>query len=314
MTRRLDVLVFPGFQILDVAGPIAAFEIAERYVPGAYAIAVIAAEPGWVESSSGAALRAEPLPDTAPDTLLISGGEGTRDAATIAAMLDHVRRTARGARRMTSVCSGAFVLAAAGLLDGRLATTHWNRSASFAKAFPKVRLQPDRIFTRDGPYWTSAGISAGIDLSLAMIADDLGEAIARQVARPWVIPLRRAGGQSQFSAVLEIQRPDGRFAGLLDWARRNLSEELGVEQLAERACMSARHFARAFVQETGVTPAKAIERLRLEAARGQVEAGDGSLDQIARACGFSDPERMRRAFIRTFGHPPQALRRAAKAA
>jgi transcriptional regulator GlxA family with amidase domain len=267
-----------------------------------------------VESSSGAALRAEAFPATPPDTLLISGGEGTRLEAVAAPVLDHVRKAAAGARRTTSVCSGAFVLASAGLLDGRLATTHWNRSATFAKAFPKVRLQPDRIFTRDGPYWTSAGICAGLDLTLALIADDLGEDIARQTARQLVIPHRRSGGQSQFSAVLETQRADGRFASLLDWARANLAEPLSVDQLAAHACMSPRNFARAFAAETGVTPAKAVERLRLDAARAAVEAVDGTLEQIALACGFTDPERMRRAFLRTFGHPPQALRRAAKAA
>ncbi len=314
MTRRIDVLIFPRFQILDVAGPIAVFEIAERFVPGAYEIHVIAAEPGWVESSSPPALRTEPLPATAPDTLIISGGNGTREPEVIGALLDHVRRMAKGTRRMTSVCSGAFVLAQAGLLDGRLATTHWNRSAAFARAYPKVRLQADRIFTRDGPYWTSAGISAGIDLSLAMVAEDLGEEVARNVARQLVIPHRRSGGQSQFSALLETQRSDGRFADLLDWARQRLAEPLNVEHLAEKACMSPRNFARAFVAETGVTPAKAIERLRLEAAKGRVEAGSASLDGIAVECGFSDPERMRRAFLRAFGQPPQALRRAAKAA
>lgn len=312
MTRRVDILIFPDFQILDAAGPIAAFEIAGRIVPGAYAIHVIAAQPGWVESSSGCAFRAEPLPASAPDTLLIAGGNGTRDAATVAALLGHVRDAAGVARRTASVCSGAYVLAEAGVLDGRCATTHWNRSSDFAKRFPKVRLQPDRIYTRDGPIWTSAGISAGIDLCLAMIAEDLGEDVARDVARQLVIPHRRAGGQSQFSALLESQRADGRFAAVLDWARGQLAEPLTVDQLAAKACMSPRHFARAFTAETGVTPAKAVERLRLEAARAQVEADIAPLDAIALSSGFGDPERMRRAFIRAFGHPPQALRRAAR--
>ena len=217
MTRRVDVLIFPQFQILDAAGPIAAFEIAARFAPGAYDLNVIAAEPGWVESSSGAAMQASTWPDTAPDTLLVAGGDGTRDVLQVRALAGPVRALAAGARRTASVCSGAFILAEAGLLDGRRATTHWNRSAGFARAYPKVKVESDRIFVRDGDVWTSAGISAGIDLALAMIADDLGEALARDVARQLVVPHRRAGGQSQFSPALEAQRADGRFAAVLDW-------------------------------------------------------------------------------------------------
>ena len=313
MKRRLDVLIFPSFQILDAAGPIAAFEIAARYEPGAYEIQVIAAQAGWVESSSCAALRASGLPQTPPDTLMVVGGDGTQHAEVVDPLLEHVRATAGVARRIASICSGAYILAGAGVLDGRLATTHWNRSQQFARRFPKVRLQADRIYTRDGEVWTSAGISAGIDLALAMIADDLGEDIARKTARQLVIPHRRAGGQSQFSPLLETQKADGRFAALLDWARTRLAEPLTVEQLAEQACMSPRHFARAFSAETGVTPAKAVERLRLETARTLVEADVRSLDSIARDAGFGEVERMRRAFIRAFGRPPQALRREAKA-
>jgi len=166
---------------------------------------------------------------------------------------------------------------------------------------------------RDGQVWTSAGITAGIDLSLAMIADDLGEEIARCTAQQLVVYRRRPGGQSQFSALLELEQPDARFGGLLGWARERLSEPLGVERLADQAAMSPRHFARAFAAETGVTPAKAIERLRVEAARERIEAGPDPIDRIAAKVGFGDPERMRRAFLRAFGQPPQALRRAARA-
>ena len=219
----------------------------------------------------------------------------------------------RRCRRIASVCSGAFLLAAAGLLDGRRATTHWSRSQQFARRFPNVRLEPDRIFVRDGAIWTSAGITAGIDLALAMIAEDLGEAIARRTAQQLVVYRRRPGGQSQFSALLEMERPDGRFGALLGWARERLAEPLCVERLAERAAMSPRNFARAFAAETGVTPARAVERLRVEAARERVEADGGPIDAIAGETGFGDPERMRRAFLRAFGQPPQALRRAARA-
>jgi transcriptional regulator GlxA family with amidase domain len=176
-----------------------------------------------------------------------------------------------------------------------------------------VRLEADRIYVRDGKVWTSAGITAGIDLALAMIAEDLGETIARRTAQQLVVYHRRPGGQSQFSALLELDRPDARFAGLLGWARERLGEPLSVERLAAQAAMSPRNFARAFAAEAGVTPAKAIERLRVEAARERVEAGAEPIDRVAEAAGFGDAERMRRAFIRAFGQPPQALRRAARA-
>lgn len=310
--RRIDLLIFPDFQILDASGPIAAFEIASRYVERAYDLHVVAAAPGPVRSSSGVAMLAEPLGEADLDTLMISGGDGTR-AAQDPCTLRWVRAAAARARRTTSVCSGAYVLAAADLLDGRRATTHWSRTADFARRYPAVRLEPDRIFTRDGNVWTSAGITAGIDLSLALIADDLGEAVARAVAQQLVVYHRRPGGQSQFSALLEMGGQGGRFADLVDWMREHLAEPLGVERLADKAGMSPRHFARAFAAETGMTPAKAVERLRLEVARERVEGSSDPIDVLARTAGFGDPERMRRAFIRAFGQPPQALRRAARA-
>jgi len=314
MTHRLGLLIFPDFQILDAAGPIAAFEIAGRYGGGAYAIEVLAMGAGEVRSSSGVGMAARAADAAAPfDTLMIAGGDGTRPTSNDAATLAFVRAAAANAGRVASVCSGAFVLAAAGLLEGRRATTHWSRTTDFVRRFPTVQLEPDRIFVRDGQVWTSAGITAGIDLSLAMIADDLGEEIARCTAQQLVVYRRRPGGQSQFSALLELEQPDARFGGLLGWARERLSEPLGVERLADQAAMSPRHFARAFAAETGVTPAKAIERLRVEAARERIEAGPDPIDRIAAKVGFGDPERMRRAFLRAFGQPPQALRRAARA-
>ena len=176
-----------------------------------------------------------------------------------------------------------------------------------------MRVEPDRIYVKDGPVWTSAGITAGIDLALALIAEDLGEDIAKRTAQQLVVYYRRPGGQSQFSALAELGRPDGRFGALLGWARERLDQPLGVEELADRAAMSPRNFARVFTAETGVTPAKAVERLRLEAARERVEAGVEPIDAIAAKVGFGDPERMRRAFLRAFGQPPQALRRSARA-
>jgi transcriptional regulator GlxA family with amidase domain len=313
MPRTVGVLIFPDFQILDASGPIAAFEIATRFVPGAYDLRVMARNPGPVASSSGLLVMGAPLSDEPLDTLVVAGGEGTRAPGICSQTLDWVRRASSSARRTASVCSGAYILAEAGLLDGRRATTHWQRCPDFARRYPKVRLEPDRIFVRDGNMWSSAGITAGIDLSLALIADDLGEEIARSVAQQLVVYHRRPGGQSQFSALLEMGGQGGRFAALLDWMREHLAEPLGVERLADQAAMSPRHFARAFTAETGMTPAKAVERLRLETARERVEASAEPIDRVAAATGFGDPERMRRAFLRAFGQPPQALRRTARA-
>jgi transcriptional regulator GlxA family with amidase domain len=314
MTKHIAFLAFPGFQILDVTGPLSAFDIASRYAKGAYTVRVFASSPGAISSSSGACLVAEPYPRR-PDfhTVIVSGGNGVLAAAEDKRLLGFVKTAARRAERVASVCSGVAVLATLGLLDGRRATTHWNRSADFAHRFPAVRLEPDRIFVKDGKLWTSAGITAGIDLALAMIAEDLGETIARQTARQLVVYYRRPGGQSQFSALLELDRPGGRFGALLGWAREHLQERLDVERLAERSAMSPRHFARLFARETGMTPARAIERLRVEVAREKVEAGPDSIEGIAARCGFGEPERMRRSFLRVFGQPPQALRRLARA-
>ncbi|MDR3508855.1 MAG: GlxA family transcriptional regulator [Caulobacteraceae bacterium] len=315
MTRAIGFLIFPDFQLLDAAGPIAAFEIAGRFAAGAYGLTVIAVQAGSVASSSGATMNAIALADAPPlDTLVVAGGDGSRPAATNPALLNFVRAAAGTARRVASVCSGTYILAEAGLLDGRRATTHWSRGPDFARRYPKIRLEPDRIFIRDGAVWTSAGITAGIDLSLALIAEDLGEAIARRTARQLVVYRQRPGGQSQFSALLEMERPEGRFGPVLAWARERLHQPLTVEHLAERAAMSPRNFARRFTEETGLTPARAVERLRVEVARERVEAGPEPIDQIAAQIGFGDPERMRRAFVRAFGQPPQALRRSARSA
>ncbi len=313
MTLQIGFFVFDQFQILDAAGPIAVFEIGAAHARDAYRLSVVARNPGAVASSSGATMTAIGSSD-APrfDTLVVAGGLGAYEALKDEAILAYLRDAARDCRRVASVCSGAFLLAEAGLLAGRRATTHWSRSRRFAQLYPDVRLEPDRIFVRDGKIWSSAGITAGVDLALALIAEDLGEPIARRVAQQLVVYRRRPGGQSQFSALLEMERPEGRFGSLLGWARERLGEPLTVERLAERAAMSPRNFARRFAEETGVTPARAVERLRVEAAREQVEGGRTPIDSIAFETGFGDPERMRRAFLRAFGQPPQALRRAAR--
>ena len=305
MRRRIHVLVFPEFQLLDAAGPIGAFEAA-----GAYDVRIVAAKAGPVTSSAGVEWMAQGLPRvTEGGTLVISGGPGVEAAMCEATLLRFIRNTHQKKLRIASVCSGSMLLAAAGLLDGRTATTHWSRTGQFKRLFPAVRLEADRIFVQDGNTWTSAGITAGIDLALAMIAQDVGESIARAVAQELVVYYRRPGGQSQFSALLALQGTQGRFDPVLDHIRRNLRERHSVEELAGHACMSPRHFARAFHAETGVTPAKAVEKIRVEAARTAFEGGAASVQRVAAECGFGDAERMRRSFARLLGMAPSALRR-----
>ncbi|MGF6690347.1 transcriptional regulator GlxA family with amidase domain [Metapseudomonas resinovorans] len=301
------MLVFPGFQLLDAAGPIAAFEAA-----GGYAIQVVALQPGLVLSSSRVTWQAEQLPRLSDiDTLLVSGGDGVDQAMNDERLLDFVRRAVARQVRVASVCSGSLLLAAAGVLNGRSATTHWSRTGQFERQFPNVHLDADRIFVKDESVWTSAGISAGIDLAIAMIAEDHGHELARSVAQELVVYYRRPGGQSQFSALLTMQGSHDRFDVLLDYVRRHLAQRHGVEDLAAIACMSPRHFAREFRAKTGVTPAKAVERLRVEAARTALENGANSVLRVATECGFGDIERMRRSFMRLLGVPPSSLRRSA---
>jgi transcriptional regulator GlxA family with amidase domain len=305
--RAILVAIFPGFQILDAAGPIAAFEIATRFVRDAYRIRIGARKAGLVPSSSRVAIPAGALTGQRNvDTLMVVGGQGTGEAMRDEAFITAMKRMAPRVRRISSVCSGAYLLAQAGLLDGKRATTHWRRASELPRLFPSVRLEPDRIFIKDGNVWTSAGISAGIDLSLAMIGEDHGEDVAASVAREMVVYAKRPGGQAQHSALLDLDA--ARFAKLNAWMREHLAEDLCVDRLAREAAMSPRNFARAYAAETGVTPAKAVERMRADAARGALERG-GSIQDIARRSGFGDPERMRRAFVRLYGAPPAALRR-----
>lgn len=314
MTRSIGVLVFEGFQILDATGPIAVFEMPVRAMtPPPYAVTVYSLGGGPVRASCGVALMTEPLPPgLVLDTLVVSGGEGTRQGITDERLLGAIRDLSVRTRRTCSVCSGSFLLAAAELLEGRSATTHWRRSASFERAFPGTRLLADRIYVRDGKFWTSAGITAGIDLALALVEDDLGDEVARRAARELVVHHRRQGGQSQFSVLQDIRLASGRFDALIDLIRCNLHTDFTVEVLAEKAAMSPRNFARVFRSETGTTPARFVEKLRLETARQSVETTGLSLQQIARDTGFGDPDRMRMAFMRVFGQPPMALRRQAQ--
>ncbi|ADH91047.1 transcriptional regulator, AraC family [Ancylobacter novellus DSM 506] len=230
----------------------------------------------------------------------------------MASTIDFVRRAAAQARRIAGAGMGAFLLAEAGLLDGRRATTHWLRARELAERFPMIKVEEDRIFIADGPVWTSAGMSAGIDLSLALIEEDLGIEAARAVARKLVLYHRRSGGQSQFSSLLELEPKSDRIQKVLTYARAKLASRLNVEELAEVAHLSPRQFSRAFQNETGQSPAKAVEHMRLEAARALMEDTAHPIDMVARQTGFADRDRMRRAFLRSFGQPPQVIRRQAR--
>src|ERR1700759_373062 len=312
--NMIGVLIFPDFQLMDAAGPISVFEIARAYAKPQLPIRAIAAKPGPVRSTSGVEMLAHKFGSPgAITTLLVAGGEGVEAAARDHCTSRFVQAVAKRSVRVASVCSGTFVLAEAGLLDGKRATTHWQRTRQFLATYPQVKLEPDRIFVRDGNIWSSAGITAGIDLALAMAAEDYGDAVVERTARQLVLYHRRSGGQSQFSSLLELKAPAGRFGPLLAWAREPLDAPLTVERLAEQAGMSTRHFARAFIAETGSTPSKAVERLRIEVARAQVQSSSEAIERVAETTGFRDPEGMRRAFIRAFVQPPQSLRRAARA-
>ena len=313
MPRTIGLFLYPDFQILDACGPITSFEIGGRMGGDAYRLILLSASGGPVRSSAGVEMTTIATQDAGMiDTLIVVGGNGSRDAMRDAAVLASLRDLAATVRRLCSVCSGAFLLAGAGMLDGRRATTHWRRAGLLARLFPNVIVEPDRIHIRDGHIWTSAGITAGIDLALALIAEDLGEDLARRVAQEMVVYYQRPGGQSQFSALAELGGDGAQFAPLLDWIRAHLDQRLTVEALAAEAAMSPRNFSRAFAREIGMSPAKAVERLRLEVARERVENSPEPIEQIATHLGFHDPERMRRAFLRAYGQPPQAMRRLAR--
>jgi transcriptional regulator GlxA family with amidase domain len=320
MVIDIGFLVYPQFQLLDLGGPVGVFQTAGQI--GArqgdappYRLRVVSAEGGLVPSSSGVAVMTEPLGDEVFDSFVVVGGGALHSQPDKVAPLALIaRRYAANSRRVGSVCTGAFVLAAAGFLDGRSATTHWMYAAALQRLHPRVRVDGDRIFIHDGPMWTSAGITAGIDFALALVEEDLGVDIARAVARRLVVYHRRSGGQSQFSTLLELEPTSDRMRAALGFAREHLHEKLPVERLAQVACLSPRQFARAFTAETGESPAKAVERMRAEAARQRIETSTEPIEAIAQQVGFADPERMRRAFVRLFGHPPQSIRRHARAA
>lgn len=306
--RRVVVIAFPGVQSLDVSGPVEVFAAAGGYT---ITLATPGGEP--VRTSSGLVLHADAAAESVRgpvDTLVVAGGQGTRSAVADAALIAAVRRLAGRARRVTSVCTGAFLLAEAGLLDGRRATTHWSACDALARRYPAVDVDPDPIFTRDGNVWTSAGVTAGMDLALALVEDDLGRDTALAIARRLVLFLRRPGSQSQFSAQLAAQVAEREgLRSVQRWIAEHPGEDLSVARMADRAGMSVRHFARSFRDEVGVTPARYVEQARLEAARRLLEEADDGVESIARRCGFGTSETMRRTFLRALHLSPAEYRR-----
>ena len=317
--RRVLILAVDGAQSLDILGPVEVFHTAAMIAPeSGYEVTLVAPDDGRrVLLSNGLTMQADPLPEPPPrhDTLLVAGGRGTREAIHDPAIVAWVRAAAARARRTTSVCTGAFLLAEAGLLAGRGATTHWRYCDTLARRHPEIALDPDAVYVRDGDVWTSAGVTAGIDLALALVEEDVGREVALAVARELVVFLRRPGGQSQFSRALAAQqatRPALRE--LQAWMSGHLDADLSVAALARRANLTERSFSRAFRREVGQTPAAYVEALRIERARILLEDGAESLQAVARATGFASAEVLRRAFHRRVGVSPAAYRERFRAA
>jgi transcriptional regulator GlxA family with amidase domain len=306
---RIGMVLYPGFQTMNL-GVIAVLETANFTAPHPlYEIVLLSEAGGLVRSSAGFSVDTQAFDRSKFDTLLVVGD----NEATVAppSLVAFLQKAAKRCRRIGATCTGAFNLAQAGILDGRKATTHWRFASRLQREYSKINVEQDRIFIIDGPVWTSAGMTACIDLALALVEKDLGPEVARLVAKKMVVYHRRAGGQSQYSALLELEPRSDRIQSALTYAKEHLDKELLVEELAEAAHLSPRQFSRAFRAETGQTPAKAVENLRIEAARLMLESGRHPIDIVARDTGFGDRNRMRRAFLRAFGQPPQMIRRAA---
>ncbi|HEV7776142.1 MAG TPA: GlxA family transcriptional regulator [Luteibacter sp.] len=305
--KAVGIVLSPGFQILNMAMT-TVFEFANHHVTDhRYELVLLSEHGGLLRSSGGMSIDTVAFGEQVFDTLIVPGHDFIAGHAE--AVLQFLRNAVKTTRRIGGSCTGAFALAEAGLLDGRRATTHWYYARTLAETFPEVRLEDDRIFVADGPIWTSAGMTACIDMALTFVEKDLGPDVARSIARQLVVYHRRSGGQTQFSALLDLEPKSDRIQSALAWAADHLAEELSIERMAEVAHLSPRQFSRAFRQETGQSPARAIEQLRVEAARTLLEGGRHAIDAVARETGFGDRERMRRAFVRAFGQSPQTLRR-----
>jgi transcriptional regulator GlxA family with amidase domain len=305
--KTIVILVYDGAQPIDIAGPLQAFATANEEARGeAYRVKVAAVHRRALDLTGGLRVLVE-LPPSRADTLLVPGGPGVHAAKASPLHIATVRKLARHARRVCSVCTGAFLLAEAGLLDNRKAVTHWRACARLAAEYPNIRVLNDPIWVRDDHIWTSAGVTAGIDLTLALIEEDLGAALTLRVARRLVVYMRRPGGQAQHSAPLALQAADS-FRPLMEWMLANLHKPIKVEQLAERSGMAPRSFHRHFLARTQLTPAKAIERLRLDQARSLIETTNLRLSTIAARVGFGSEERLRRSFQRSLGVAPNDYR------
>jgi transcriptional regulator GlxA family with amidase domain len=312
MNKSLAFLAFPDFQIVDMAA-VTVFEMAnELHGNPYYEINVLSEHGGPVRTSAGVSIDTQAFARHDYDSVIVFGALAV--VPSTPGFIAFLRAASEASRRTASICTGAFQLAEAGLLDARRVTTHWIAARELQRRYPKLRVDEDRIFINDGKFWSSAGMTAGIDLCLALVEADLGVDAARAIAKKMVVYHRRSGGQSQFSALLALQPKSDRIQTALSYAKRNLRKELSVDELADAANLSRRQFSRAFRLETGQSPAKAVETLRVEAARMMIEESSHSIDVVARETGFADPERMRRAFLRTFGQPPQSLKRAARLA
>ena len=313
--RKIFFVIFPNYQVLDVAGPMEAFGKANEYA-GDYAITLLAKQAGATKSSGPVSLIADrsfldvtKQELTNLDTLIVCGGEGAHIALGDEQLIDFVTRASRQARRVVSICTGAFILAEAGLLNKRRATTHWDGVELLARNYPEIEVESDPIYVCDGRFWTSAGVTAGIDLSLALIEKDLGAATALAIARRLVVYMMRPGGQSQFSAQLKFQRPkQNRLSSLIDWIEHNSAQDLSIPALAARCAMSERHFARCFAEEVGITPARFVEHSRLEHARRLLEQTEETMDRIAHESGFGSAEILRRTFQRHLHLAPSDYR------
>jgi len=306
--HRIGFIVYPAFSPMNLAVT-SVFEIANWKVgSAAYEVTLLSEQGGPIATSLGSKIQTSSFKRRTFDTLIIAGSIAA--PAATPGLLNYLRSAVHRTARIASVCTGALVLAEAGLLDGRRATTHWQFARNMQRRYPNINVKEDRIFIIDGPIWTSAGMSAGVDLALALLENDLGDEIARAVAKILVVYHRRAGGQSQFSTLLDLDATSDRVQTALTYAKQHLSKPLSVNDLAKAAFLSPRQFSRLFRQETGRSPAKAIERLRVESARLMIEAGRFSAEEIARKNGFGNRERMRRSFVRAFGQSPQAIQRA----
>jgi transcriptional regulator GlxA family with amidase domain len=310
--HRIGFIVPQRFQLMSLAA-LTTFELANMPPRGpCYDIRLLSEHGGPVVSSGGMTLQTTAFEETAFDTVIVGSITEMRIPPFDPAVIAFVKEAAKASRRIASICSGAFVLAEAGLLNGRRATMHWAHASEFRARFPDVVTEEDRIFINDGPIWTSAGMTAGIDLALALLDNDLGPDAAKLVARLLVMNQRRLGGQMQHSALLDMTPKSDRIELVLAHIRRNLRNPLTIDELADVANLSPRQFSRAFQAETGQSPAKAVEQLRLEAARFMIEQGRHTINVVAQETGFADRERMRRAFVRTYGVPADVLRRNAR--